>query len=380
RSAGGAVGLLAAKPRQLRACPLHPRRRVTPPRVNQQRPGRRRRTPSKPASPSYHERNAMFDTDRSHRRSIRGVLVATALAAATVALSAAASAATLTIAAIAPPRPSIRLRRSTASRASGFPTSPTPRLSGVRPMATIINSRYVYVKNLHYWDPSAQKWDKVVIKIISDSNAMLSALKTGQVQVAEGAATAAAAAEAAGLKVLSAPSAMLGVYIGDIDGKIVPALKDVRVRQALNFAIDRKGIVASLYGKYGKPTTQSVPQGIGGYLPKLEDVYPYDPNKAKALLAEAGYKNRFKFTLIEQPAVSSGDLLAQAMVANWKDAGIDVTLKPTDSFATYVPLMVSQKYPATTLTFQYSVQLTDTQQLVTKPARYNYMGFTDEKA
>jgi len=247
-------------------------------------------------------------------------------------------------------------------------------------MATIINSRYVYVKNPHYWDPSAQKWDKVVIKIISDSNAMLSALKTGQVQVAEGAATAAAAAEAAGLKVLSAPSAMLGVYIGDIDGKIVPALKDVRVRQALNFAIDRKGIVASLYGKYGKPTTQSVPQGIGGYLPKLEDVYPYDPNKAKALLAEAGYKNRFKFTLVEQPAVSSGDLLAQAMVANWKDAGIDVTLKPTDSFATYVPLMVSQKYPATTLTFQYSVQLTDTQQLVTKPARYNYMGFTDEKA
>jgi hypothetical protein len=57
-----------------------------------------------------------------------------------------------------------------------------------------------------------------------------------------------------------------------------------------------------------------------------------------------------------------------------------VTLKPTDSFSTYVPLMLSQKYPATTLTFQYSVQLTDTQQLVTNPALYNYMGFTDKKA
>ena len=250
----------------------------------------------------------------------------------------------------------------------------------IDPKATILNSQYVYVKNPYYWDPSAQKWDKVVIKIIADSNALLSALRTGQVQVAEGAATDAAAAEAAGLQILTAPAGMLGMYIGDIDGKIVPALKDVRVRQALNYAIDRKAIVESLYGKYGKPTAQFVPQGIGGYLAKLEDVYPYDPKKAKELLAAAGFKDGFKFTLVEQPAVSSGDLLAQAMVANWKDIGVDVELKPTDSFATYVPIMLSQKYPATTLTFNYSVQLTDTQQLVTNPALYNYMGFTDKKA
>jgi peptide/nickel transport system substrate-binding protein len=250
----------------------------------------------------------------------------------------------------------------------------------IDPKATILNSQYVYVKNPYYWDPSAQAWDKVVIKIISDGNSLMSALKTGQVQVAEGAATEAAEAEAAGLKIYSAPSAMLGMYIGDIDGKIVPALKDVRVRQALNFAIDRKGIADSLYGKYGKPTTQFVPEGIGGYVAKLEDVYPYDPKKAKALLADAGFGDGFEFTLVEQPAVSSGDLLAQAVVANWKDVGVDVTLKPTDSFATYVPIMLSQKYPATTLTFQYSVQLTDTQQLVTNPALYNYMGFTDQKA
>ncbi len=202
----------------------------------------------------------------------------------------------------------------------------------IDPGSTILNSQYVYVKNPYYWDASAQHWDKVVIKIISDGNSILSALKTGQVQVAEGAATEADAVAAAGLKIYSAPSAMLGMYIGDIDGKIVPALKDVRVRQALNFAIDRKGIVGSLYGKYGRPTDQFVPQGIGGYLASLEDFYPYDPAKAKQLLADAGFPNGFKFTLVEQPAVSSGDLMAQAMVANWKDIGVDVTLKPTDSF------------------------------------------------
>ncbi len=250
----------------------------------------------------------------------------------------------------------------------------------IDPASTILNNQYTYVKNPYYWDPSAQHWDKVVIKIIPDGNSILAALKTGQVQVAEGAATEADAVEAAGLKIYSAPSAMLGMYIGDIDGKLVPALKDVRVRQALNFAIDRKGIVSSLYGKYGKPTDQFVPEGIGGYLASLEDFYPYDPAKAKQLLADAGCPNGFKFTLVEQPAVSSGELMAEAMVANWKDIGVDVTLKPTDSFATYVPLMGTQQYPATTLTFNYSVQLTDTQQLVTNPALYNYMGYTDQKA
>ena len=54
----------------------------------------------------------------------------------------------------------------------------------IEPKDTITNSQYTYVKNPYYWDASAQHWDKVVIKIISDCNSILSALKTGQVQVA----------------------------------------------------------------------------------------------------------------------------------------------------------------------------------------------------
>ncbi|WP_180899897.1 ABC transporter substrate-binding protein [Martelella soudanensis] len=245
---------------------------------------------------------------------------------------------------------------------------------------TIIESQYVYVKNPHYWNPDAQYWDEVVIKVIPDGNAVLSSLRTGQVQVAEGQATDAEAAEAAGLKIFSAPSAMVGVYLGDIGGNIVPALADVRVRQALNFAIDRAGIAAALYGEYGAPTTQFVPDGIGGYVAELERFYSYDAEKAKALLAEAGYPDGFSFDLLLQPAVPGGDLLGQAMAANWQAVGVDVTLKPSEGFSTYVPMYFSGDYPATTLTFQYSVQLTDTQQLVTSDAVYNFSKFVDEKA
>ncbi len=203
--------------------------------------------------------------------------------------------------------------------------------------ATIANSSYVFVKNPHYYKPKAQHYDKIVIKIITDQNSILSALRSGQVQVAQGAATNAAAAKSARLNVESAPSAMVGAYIGDIDGKIVPALKDVRVRQALNYAIDRKGITKSVYGDYGTPTAQFVPAGIGGHVPSLESVYPYNPTKAKQLLAAAGYPQGFSFTLLEQPAIDSGDLLAQAMVANWKAIGVNVTLKSSPSFSPTSP-------------------------------------------
>ncbi len=54
-----------------------------------------------------------------------------------------------------------------------------------------------------------------------------------------------------------------------------------------------------------------------------------------------------------------------------------MTIKTTPSFSAYVNLLLGKKYPTTTLTFQYSVQLVDTQQLVTNPALYNYMGYQD---
>lgn len=245
---------------------------------------------------------------------------------------------------------------------------------------TIANSSYVFVKNPNYYNPDAQHYEKIVVKVITDQNSILSALRSGQVQVAQGSATNAEAAEAAGLTVTSAPAAMVGMYIADIDGTVTPAFKDVRVRQALNYALDREAITESIYGEYGVPTAQYVPEGIGGYLPELEDEYPYDPEKAKELLAEAGYPDGFSFTLLGQPGIDSGDLLAQAMAAQWAEIGVTAEIKNIPAFADYVNEYFSNKYPATTINFNYSVQLVDTQQLVTNPAVYNTFGYDDPKA
>lgn len=246
--------------------------------------------------------------------------------------------------------------------------------------ATIANSQYVYVKNPYYYDKSAQHYSKITIKVITDENSVLAAVRSGQVQVAEGSSITAAAAKSAGLNVTTGLSGMVGMYIADIDGTVTPAFKDVRVRQALNYALDRDAITKSVYGAYGTPTTQFVPKGTGGYVASLDNAYPYNPTKAKELLKEAGYPNGFSFTLAEQPGTDNGDLLAQAMAAEWKAIGVNVTLKSYPSFSDYVTGVLSKAVPATTLTFNYSTQLSDTSELVTNPATYNFFGYTDAKA
>ena len=76
-----------------------------------------------------------------------------------------------------------------------------------------------------------------------------------------------------------------------------PFLSDKRVRQALNYAVNKEEIVNALTGGYGRATQGQFvgPDGFG-YDPAL-DPYPYDPDKARQLLAEAGYPDGFKFKL-----------------------------------------------------------------------------------
>jgi peptide/nickel transport system substrate-binding protein len=246
--------------------------------------------------------------------------------------------------------------------------------------ATIANSSYVYVKNPYYYDKSAQHYAKITIKVITDANSILSAIQDGQVQVAEGSASTAPTAQSQGLEITSAPYSLVGVYIADQNGKLSPALGNVKVRQALSYAVDRAGITKSLYGQYAKPTDQAAPPNLSGYVAGLESNFPYDPSKAKQLLAQAGYPHGFSFTLVEQPSIDSGDLLAQALVQDWKAIGVNVTIKTAPSLAAYVGVLLSDKYPTTTFNFPYSVQAVEALELIDDPALYNYLQFKNSTA
>lgn len=82
----------------------------------------------------------------------------------------------------------------------------------------------------------------------------------------------------------------------DIDTIKVPELKDKRVRQALNYAVDKELIIKGVLSGMAQPLGTHVPVIIPGADPSIKP-YPYDPEKARALLKEAGYPNGFSLDL-----------------------------------------------------------------------------------
>ena len=104
--------------------------------------------------------------------------------------------------------------------------------------------------------------------------------------------------------------------------------KDVRVRRAMNYAVDRAAIAENLLGGYVKPASQPTPANAIGYDPSLEP-YPYDPDKARALLAEAGYADGFS-TVFETVTGSSSatDAVMQQVAADLAQVGVAVEVRP----------------------------------------------------
>ena len=81
------------------------------------------------------------------------------------------------------------------------------------------------------------------------------------------------------------------------DGRKSPFANE-RVRQAIRYALDTEEINQIVQGGEGEVATQSLPKSSPGYDPALADAYPFDVQKAKDLLTDAGYPNGFKFTMV----------------------------------------------------------------------------------
>ncbi|MDQ4113409.1 MAG: ABC transporter substrate-binding protein [Actinomycetota bacterium] len=180
---------------------------------------------------------------------------------------------------------------------------------------------YTLVPNEFYFDQEAIKWDKVVIKVIEDPATRLRALQAGQLDVATGNVGTLDSAEKAGFSTSVSSWGWSGVTLLDAEGARTRALGDVRVRQALNYALDRKAITESLFEGAVEPTSElSSPDG---FVPELQDYYDYDPAKAKALLADAGYPDGFTMGIVAPNfGTLTGSPLTQAIAQNWADVGV----------------------------------------------------------
>jgi peptide/nickel transport system substrate-binding protein len=213
----------------------------------------------------------------------------------------------------------------------------------LRPGSSVAGDHYTYTANPHYWNKKAVHYRTVTIKVIPNSNTALDALKTGQVDVVDGDYTTAAAAASAGLQVKYAPQVFVGVALLDRAGKLAKPLADPRVRQALNYAVDRKTLTSALFGKYGTPTEQTVCPGQDGYL--SGQTYSYAPGKARKLLAAAGYPHGFTLQVVNSTffGVSTVD---QAVAGYLTKVGVQLKFRTQTLVSQYVQDVVAKKYPA----------------------------------
>jgi len=148
---------------------------------------------------------------------------------------------------------------------------------------------YQFTRNAEYYDTESFPFAGLEIRLLTDPTARLNAIKTGQIDAVFGTPSQSAEAVASGLSVVSTPGDWQGLFLIDRDGKTNPAMGDVRVRQAINYAIDGDAILATVAFGEGTSTTQIFYPGSPAYDESLNAAYPFDPAKAEALLAEAGY-------------------------------------------------------------------------------------------
>lgn len=103
---------------------------------------------------------------------------------------------------------------------------------------------------------------------------------------------------------------------------LVKPLDDVRVRQALNYAVDRKNLIASQLRGYGIPAASPLAPADGSYDPAIHG-YPFDLAKARSLLAAAGYANGFSLNMAVQESQSN---IAQAVAGMWSQLGVTLNI------------------------------------------------------
>ncbi len=193
-----------------------------------------------------------------------------------------------------------------------------------------------YIKleaNDDYWG-GAPLLDSLEFRVIPEDSARMAALRAGEVDVASTVIPEMTETlEAEGFLVLptvfgQSLTIMFGrMTVAEGTGRIEP-LQDLRVRQAINYAIDRDAIVEYVTGGWARKLDgQLAPPEAFGYDPNIE-AWPYDPEKARDLLAEAGYPDGFTVTLVgTQGSFFKDKEVFETLVAQLAEVGITAELE-----------------------------------------------------
>ena len=211
---------------------------------------------------------------------------------------------------------------------------------------SVANSQYVFTLNPHYWNPAAVHYKQVTVKVITDAQTALSAAQSGQVDALLSLpSTAQQSARNAHLTTFAQPFSIASLILMGRSNPKSP-LSNLKVRQAVNDAVDRSALAQGLGGGSAVPTDEFALPGSTGYDPAAASTYAFDVTKAKSLLAQAGYASGFKLNVLDTLALDANGDIGAALKSELANVGIDVTLTETPSPAQFIPAALSKQYDA----------------------------------
>lgn len=198
------------------------------------------------------------------------------------------------------------------------------------------NDSITIEKNPDYYIDGLPKLEKVIYRAIPENATRLNSLNTGEIDVADGLSPSDKTSIESNeeLQLIERPSMNVG-YLG-LTATRAP-FDNVKVRQAVNHAINKQALVDAFYEGLAEPAKNPMPPVISGYNDDIPG-YEYDPEKAKALLAEAGYDGK-EIELwampVPRPYMPDGQKVAEAIQKNLADIGMPSKIV-TFEWATYL--------------------------------------------
>jgi peptide/nickel transport system substrate-binding protein len=188
------------------------------------------------------------------------------------------------------------------------------------------NDHITLQRNPDYWEPNIPRVEKLTFKIIPEAQVAVTNLQAGTLDGMLDIPTAQAVFFKGSKEVKAIIQPTSSIHIFELMGKNSdPIRTEPKVRQALAYCLDKKAIQKTVFSGEGRPKWSWIPQDSWAY--KNEDGYPFDTDKAKALLKEAGLEQGFEFSVIIPSGYPDGEKAATIWQAGLAKAGVKLNLK-----------------------------------------------------
>jgi peptide/nickel transport system substrate-binding protein len=188
-------------------------------------------------------------------------------------------------------------------------------------------SQIVLKKNPEYWDEGKPYLDELVFKVLTDSNARLLQLQGGELDIATDVPFNQIEPLSANPDFTLIPDAVAKFTYMGLNTKRAP-LDDKNFRQALNYAVDKDVIINNILFGAGQPATTYLPL-MPGHDPEAVG-YPYDLEKAKALLADSAGKDGFTLSILTTVGDAVDAQVAQLVQASLQQLGGTITIEQVE--------------------------------------------------